>query len=437
MKYLKQLFFTILAIFLLVNESCDTSHITLEAPKPNILLIIADDMGIDASPNYDIGDTKPNMPNLEALASIGITFDNAWSYPMCSPTRASILTGRYGYRTGVLNAEDASTIPANEKTIQRFLDENTDSTYSHAIVGKWHLSSNEPNRPNDMGVGYYAGILGGAVNNYNQWQLTENGEQGLSQEYVTTKITDLAINWINEQEKPWFCWVAYNAPHTPFHLPPTEMHSQGALPEDTASVSANPMPYYMAMLESLDYEIGRLADNISAEDYDNTIVIFIGDNGTTRQVLQAPYQDGQAKGTLFQGGVHIPMIVAGDGVTRFNQRDSSLVHTADLFSTIAEIAGLDLPTYEDSYSFKDLLKNDVGNARDYNYSEVLNDTPNKSGYTIRNERYKLIRFDSGNQRFYDLWTDPYEQSNLLGEGLSTEEQTAFEELLAEFAVLRN
>ena len=437
MKYLKQLFFAILAIFLLVNESCDTSHITLEAPKPNILLIIADDMGIDASPNYDIGDTKPNMPNLEALASIGITFDNAWSYPMCSPTRASILTGRYGYRTGVLNAEDASTIPANEKTIQRFLDENTDSTYSHAIVGKWHLSSNEPNRPNDMGVGYYAGILGGAVNNYNQWQLTENGEQGLSQEYVTTKITDLAINWINEQEKPWFCWVAYNAPHTPFHLPPTEMHSQGALPEDTASVSANPMPYYMAMLESLDYEIGRLADNISAEDYDNTIVIFIGDNGTTRQVLQAPYQDGQAKGTLFQGGVHIPMIVAGDGVTRFNQRDSSLVHTADLFSTIAEIAGLDLPTYEDSYSFKDLLKNDVGNARDYNYSEVLNDTPNKSGYTIRNERYKLIRFDSGNQRFYDLWTDPYEQSNLLGEGLSTEEQTAFEELLAELEVIRN
>ena len=437
MKYLKQLFFTILAIFLLVNESCDTSHITLEAPKPNILLIIADDMGIDASPNYDIGDTKPNMPNLEALASIGITFDNAWSYPMCSPTRASILTGRYGYRTGVLNAEDASTIPANEKTIQRFLDENTDSTYSHAIVGKWHLSSNEPNRPNDMGVGYYAGILGGAVNNYNQWQLTENGEQGLSQEYVTTKITDLAINWINEQEKPWFCWVAYNAPHTPFHLPPTEMHSQGALPEDTASVSANPMPYYMAMLESLDYEIGRLADNISAEDYDNTIVIFIGDNGTTRQVLQAPYQDGQAKGTLFQGGVHIPMIVAGDGVTRFNQRDSSLVHTADLFSTIAEIAGLDLPTYEDSYSFKDLLKNDVGNARDYNYSEVLNDTPNKSGYTIRNERYKLIRFDSGNQRFYDLWTHPYEQSNLLGEGLSTEEQTAFEELLAELEVIRN
>ena len=146
MKHLKQLFFAILVTFLLVNESCDTNNILLEAPKPNVLLIIADDMGIDASPNYDIGDIKPHMPNLEALASIGITFDNVWAYPMCSPTRASILTGRYGYRTGVLNAESASTIPANEKTIQRFLDENTDSSYNHAIVGKWHLSSNEPNR---------------------------------------------------------------------------------------------------------------------------------------------------------------------------------------------------------------------------------------------------------------------------------------------------
>ena len=97
-----------------------------------------------------------------------------------------------------------------------------------------------------------------------------------------------------------------------------------------------------------------------------------------------------------------------------------------------------MPTYEDSYSFKDLLKNDVGNARDYNYSEVLNDTPNRSGHTIRNERYKYTKLDSGQQRFYDLWADPYEQNNLiLGDGLNAEEQTVLEELSAELEEIRN
>lgn len=403
---------------------------------PNILLIIADDIGLEATPGYDIGNIKPNMPNVQHLASQGITFDNVWSYPVCSPTRSSILTGRYGYRTGVLNANDNSTIPVTEKTIQSFLDENTSKAYSHAIIGKWHLSENEPNRPTQMGVDYYAGTLGGGVANYNKWPLTENGESNSYSGYITTKLTDLAINWINQQDKPWFCWMAYTAPHTPFHLPPDNMHSQGSLPGDQASIDANPLPYFMATIESLDFEIGRLLENIPVDELDNTVVIFVGDNGTHPLVIQAPYQNDQSKGSLYQGGILVPMIISGKGVTRINKRDDNLIQTTDFFSTVAEIAGVTLPIYEDSYSFNSLLTSSIKGQRTYNYSEILDSNPNKSGYTIRDKQYKLMVLDNGSRRLYDLSSDPSEQYNLRLSDLTPEQETIEQELLNEAMQIR-
>lgn len=404
--------------------------------RPNILLIIADDLGLDATPGYPIGSIKPEMPRLNALAAAGITFDQVWSFPVCSPTRASILTGRYGYRTGVLNAEEASTIPITETTLQTRIDESTNQAYSHAIIGKWHLSNGEPTRPTDMGVGYYAGLLGGGVQDYFTWPLTQDGQTAQYSGYITTKITDLAIDWIDQQTQPWFAWVAYTAPHTPFHLPSDSLHSQGPLPTDQASIDANPLPYYMAMIESVDAEMGRLMDHLPAEELANTIVIFIGDNGTSPQVLQAPYTNGQGKGSLYQGGIHIPMIIAGKGVTRNNVRESSLVSTTDLFATIAELTGADLPAWEDSYSFAPLLSQATTSARTWNYSEVLNSTPMRSGYAIRNARYKLIQFDSGNQELYDLEVDPYEQDDLLSGTLTLEQATALQELTSQAALIR-
>ncbi len=221
-----------LLVFLSCSKDDKTSETIPEPSKPNILLIIADDFGLDACPNYSLGTSKPNMPELQKLINKGITFDNFWANPMCSPTRASILTGKYGVKTGVLNATDASTINASEKTIQSYLDDNLGKIYSHSIIGKWHLSDNEPNRPTEMGIDYFTGLLKGTVNNYNQWNLVENGVSSVNTAYITTKITDLAIDWINNQDANWFCWLAYNAPHTPFHLPPDYMHSQGTLPTD-------------------------------------------------------------------------------------------------------------------------------------------------------------------------------------------------------------
>jgi len=406
--------------------------------KPNILLVIADDMGIEATPGYDIGSLKPNMPNLERLATNGIIFDNFWAYPVCAPTRASILTGRYGYRTGVLNAEDALTIPATEKTLQTFLDENTNKAYSHALFGKWHLSNNEPNRPMAMGIGDYAGLLGGGVNDYYNWPFTQNGQTNSYSGYITSKITDLAIDWVNTQEQPWFCWLAYTAPHTPFHLPPSEMHVQGDLATDQASIEANPTPYFMAMCESIDHELGRLLESIPEDVLENTIIIFIGDNGSHPQVVQEPFASNQSKGSLFLGGVNVPMIISGKGVARINSREKSLIGSTDLFSTIAEIAGVDLPTYQDSYSFNSLLTTAVSGMRNFNYSEILNtDNPNRSGYTISDGIYKLIQLDSGRRYLYDLQIDPYEKIDLMTGTLNASQELALQTLESKSLEIRN
>lgn len=405
--------------FLISGCKNDDTVLPPETPThPNILLVIADDLGIEATPNYPIGDIKPHMPTLESLASSGITFDNVWANPLCSPTRATILTGRYGYRTGVLNPESASIIPATEQSIHKYLDENTNQSYNHALIGKWHLSYNY-NRLSQMGIGYYAGNLLGAISDYFEWALTENGNTEQFSGYATSKTTDLAIDWINSQDKPWFCWLAYNAAHTPFHLPPDHMHSQGSLPSDPATINANPMPYFLAMTESIDYEMGRLLNAIPPSVKDNTLVIFIGDNGSHKQVIQPPYTPSQSKGSLFQGGINVPMVISGKGVSRMGERDENLINSSDLFATIADVAGVNVNNYEDSQSFKPLLSSAAQGSRDYCYAEYWSDGSDVSGYAVRNDQYKLIQYDSGTQLFFDLMNDPFEQQNLLSGSLTS------------------
>ena len=242
-------------------------------------------MGVDATPGYGIGTIQPHMPNLMELQASGITYDNVWSAPMCAPTRATIISGKYGINSGVLNTSNAGTLPETETTIQAYLDQQLGNLYANALIGKWHLSNNENSRPNEMGIDYFAGLIPGTLTDYNQWELTINEQTNTNEEYITTKLTDLAIEWVNAQEKPWFCWLAYTAPHSPFHLPPAKMHSQGGLVDDPASLEVNPRPYYMAMIESIDYEIGRLLSQIPIAERENTVVIFVGDNGTPGSVI--------------------------------------------------------------------------------------------------------------------------------------------------------
>ena len=301
------------------------------------------------------------MPNLESMMSRGIRFNNFWSNPTCTPTRGSIITGKYGFRTGVTEVGDL--MPLSEVSLQSHLDD-AGSGYNHAVVGKWHLANNDASHPTNMGVNYYAGLLSGGVQSYNSWNFTENGQTSNSTEYTTTKFTDLAIDWVDQQTQPWFLWLAYNAPHTPFHLPPNNLHNQGNLPTDQASIDANPLPYYMAMLEAMDTEIGRLLNSMSDTERDNTVIIFIGDNGTPGETAQA-YLSSRAKGSIYNGGVNVPMVISGKNVTRVNAVENALLNSTDLFATISELAGNTTSEINDSKSFKDILTSTNAVTRDY------------------------------------------------------------------------
>ncbi|SFA81755.1 sulfatase-like hydrolase/transferase [Algoriphagus aquimarinus] len=424
----------LLLLLVCIISSCDASlQETAPLPipstsQPNIVFIIADDMGLDASPGYSVAGQKPNMPSIQNMINTGIVFTNVWSNPTCSPTRATILTGRYGFRTGV--TEVGIDLPTTEVSLFKYLSEQTGDAYSNALIGKWHLS-NSATHPSEMGVEYYAGFLRGAVQSYYDWDLTINGSTSISTEYATTKLTDLAIDWIAEQEKPWFLWLAYNAPHTPFHLPPSNLHSQGALPDDQASINSNPLPYYLAMLEAMDTEMGRLINSIPAEQRENTVFIFLGDNGTPRQVVQT-YDRFHAKDAIYQGGINVPMVISGKNVSRIQATEDALINTTDLFATIAAIAGVEVSEINDSKSFKSLLEQANLPFRNYVFAERGEEN------TIRNLTHKYLLFEDGIEESYNLSADPFETNDLLKNlPLSNADQLILDELKSELKSIRN
>lgn len=403
--------------------------LTAFSQSQNVLLIIADDVGLDPVPNYmPEALEKAKMPNLEKMMSEGVTFDNVWANPICSPTRASILSGKYGKHTGVLNPTDMAQISTDETTLHEQIDQSSGGTYKSSLIGKWHLGGgrNVPDYPNETGIEYFAGIIGGAVQDYFDWSLVINGQTENSTDYCTTKITDLAIDWINDQPQPWVCWLAYNAPHSPFHVPPRDLYSGTDLMDDPDMIADNPLPYYLAMLESLDMEMGRLFAAIPPDELENTTIIFIGDNGTPTQVLQDPYPNRRGKGTLYQGGVLVPMVASGAQVNRINERESGLINASDLFTTIVELTGTDLPQIHNSFSFKNLLENSGTSPRNCVYAE--SSTNQANGFAVRDETYKLIELQNESDQFFNLIEDPLEANNLLNRGLSANEQGAYDQL---------
>jgi len=389
---------------------------------PNILLIIADDLGLDASPWHPgYGSQKPNTPNLDALAQDGLVFENVWSNPVCSPTRGSILTGKYGVHTGVLGpvSKDDPGILLSETSLQSLITEQAPTDYAQAVIGKWHLSTDNNgsnDNPNLMGVPHYSGLISGGVGNYSNWRKVTNGQTSQSTTYATTEFTNDAIDWVDAQNKPWFLWLAYTAPHTPFHLPPKELISDQTL--DGSDIESNPLPYYFAAIEAMDSEIGRLLNSIDPSERDNTVIIFMGDNGTPNQVVQAPFSKGNAKGSLKRGGINVPFMMHGPNIG--SGREDALVNTSDLFATIADLSGVPIKNYENSYSLVPLLTGGQ-TERDSLYAEI--NTTNKqggasknNGWTVQQNSYKYTQLDNGQELLFNITTDPYEQTNLANNG---------------------
>lgn len=386
----------------------------------NVLLIIADDYGVDSQSLYNTtAGATPPTPNINALAAQGVRFTNAWACPVCSPTRACLLTGRHGFRTGVgeaVTAAAANGLTAAEVTLPEII--TTHGGIQSACFGKWHLSAGAPaataSAPNTIGGWpHYAGATIGVLPSYTAWTKVTNGVSAASTTYATTDVVNDAVAWINARTTaahPWLAWVAFNAPHTPFHNPPASLHSYGASP-------ATNLLKYRAAVEAMDTEIGRL---LAAVNLATTTVIFMGDNGTPGQVIQAPYTNAKAKDTLYDGGVRVPLIVRGPGVVNPGRTSSAMVHAVDLFSTQLELAGVSVPSALtlDAQSFVPVLTNQSAGSRTRLFTDQFDQSDaTVGGRAIRDDRYKLIRLNTGSDLFFDLQSDPAEGTNLLASGI--------------------
>jgi arylsulfatase A-like enzyme len=405
----------------------------------NVLLLIVDDWGIDSSPVDNVGGSNlPIMPNLTSLASGGVRFLNAYAQAQCSPTRAAILSGRYAFRTGV-GSPGGVNFATSEVTLADALIAN--AGYAAGSVGKWHLGGGDAG-PRDLGGWQYFAGSSGNVSSYTNW--TKLSSVGISPPvsatnttYATTENTTDAINWINSQgSSNWFAWVAYNAPHSPFHAAPAVVAGQN---NPYATINNN-RQRYESMLWAMDAEIGRL---LSAVDLNSTTVIIIGDNGTPGGVIQAPFNNTHSKATLYEGGTHVPLVIAGKTVQSVNTTSDKVVHAVDLYSTILEIAGVNptsLGVTLDSQSLIPVL-NGSDTADRYSVCEAFG-TDTNPGRAIRKDDYKLIihddpliTTDTAVLEFYHLSTDQNETNNLLAGTLTAAQQTAYNNLLVKNVAL--
>jgi arylsulfatase A-like enzyme len=405
--------------------------------RPNILFIIADDLGAESVSLYPdlVGDSGAvPIPNLEALAEDGLVFDNAWASPVCSPTRGTILSGLYGHKTGVTTV--GNVLPTSTVTLFDRLSADS-PTYEHALFGKYHVGGGNsasvdplpggayPQAPGilqhvrDLGITTFRGILAGGINDYFNWTTWDiNAPEATTTTFATTALTDYAIDFIHEHEEgkpdePWFVYQSYNAPHAiigggaPFQVPPSELHSVEIPGNPAPGTVATSIPVYKALVQSLDTEIGRLLAEV---DLEKTTVIFVGDNGTPGGVKDTGTGVRASKGGVYEGGVRVPLVIAGAGVTRQGREDDLFV-VSDIYASVLDLAGVPTSHVNNSYSVKPLLSDEAAtNGRTHSFTEVSSGTSNRS-YAVRDKRFKLVAI-SQQRALYDLVADPLETTNL-------------------------
>lgn len=409
---------------------------------PGVLIVIADDLGVEASACYDqpVAE-RPPQPTIASLCDRGVVFDRVWSNPTCSPSRAGLQTGRYAWRTGVGESvgNDSPGLPLDEHTLPMSLDA-AGLGHDHAVFGKWHLADNNNgglDHPNLAGWNHFAGLLVGELEDYSDWPKTVDGVEERSTRYVTTDNVDDALAWIRRQDGPWVAWVAFTSPHIPLHLPPRDLHSYDDLPDDQASIDADPVPYFLAMIEAMDTEFGRLLDGLGSEQLAATDIVYFGDNGSFGKNNQDVYPDGHAKASLYQGGMHVPLVIAGPSVVDGGRRSDALVDLVDIYPTVLELAGVDVAATQpadkplDGISLLPVLRDgNAEHARTVSLSEFWGPRTyyDLSGQTVTDGRFKLIRFRDGQEEAYDLVADYFETDNLLQSGLDSDARRALETL---------
>ncbi|MFH1264958.1 MAG: sulfatase-like hydrolase/transferase [Planctomycetota bacterium] len=420
-------------LLLLLVPVAATAAAPGEKPRPNIVLIIADDLGYGDLACYGCPDTR--TPVLDRLAREGVRFTNFYANaPECTPTRTALMTGRYQQHVGGLECaigtgnvgryDDAIRLadrhdlglPTSETTIVRLLKE---AGYTAAGFGKWHLGYEPKFGPLEHGFDHFFGPLGGGVDYYYhcEWDgvamLYENQRPVRREGYLTDLITDGAVEFVRAHAgpKPFFLYLPYTAPHTPLEGP----DDKPPAPRTQEDWNKGTRATYVKMVERLDWGIGKILAALDDRRFaDNTLVIFFSDNGGTKTARNDPFSG--YKGGLFEGGIREPCIVRWPGVIPKGRVSDQMSITLDFSKSIVRVAGAQLPE-DRPFEGIDILKHvEEGRPAEPRTLFWRQRRGDRTWRAVRDGPLKyLARHDSDRleEHLFDLEADPGEKNNLL------------------------
>ncbi|HBE65862.1 MAG TPA: arylsulfatase [Rhodopirellula baltica] len=301
--------------------------------RPNVLLILTDDQGWgDLAAHRN---PKISTPTLDALANESARLDRFYVSPVCAPTRAALLTGRYPERSGVAGVTGRREVMRAEETTLAELYRS--AGYATGCFGKWHNGAQMPLHPNGQGFNEFFGFCGGHFNLYDDALLERNGTPVQTKGYITDVLTDAAVEFIqNHHDRPFFCYVPFNAPHGPFQVRRDlfDRYNDGSIDEKTAAV--------YAMVQNIDTNVSRLLKCLSDHSLDEeTIVVFLTDNGPNGKRFNGGMRG--TKGSVHEGGCRVPCFIRWTGNIQ-PQSISQVAAHIDLLPTLMQWCDIPLPT---------------------------------------------------------------------------------------------
>ena len=373
--------------------------------RPNVLLIMTDDQGWGDLHSH--GNDKIDTPVLGKLGTEGARFDRFFVSPVCAPTRAGLLTGRYHLRTGTHGVtRGRENMRADEVTIAEVFKA---ADYSTGCFGKWHNGSNWPYHPNAQGFDEFVGFCAGHWNNYFDTHLEHNGTPIKTTGYITDVLTDFAISFIQKNKhRPFFCYLPYNAPHSPFQVPDEYFDKYKARGLN------DPLACVYGMCENLDDNIGRFLKSL---DYmkltQNTIVIFLTDNGPQTD----RYNSGMKgrKGSVHEGGIRVPCFFRWPDQIEAGVTIEQIASNIDLLPTIVDLCGVKMPKTLplDGISVAPLLTGKTAKWPDrmiFTFRPRGRAVSNAPG-SVRTRRWRAVT-NSGKWELYDMVEDPAQKKNV-------------------------
>lgn len=395
-----------------------------QAIRPNVLLIIADDMGYGDIGAYGATDTR--TPNLDRLASEGVRLTDFYANaPVCTPTRAALMTGRYQQRLMLerplasVGADLEAVLPVTGRSVPQLLK---DAGYRTALIGKWHLGYKPESGPRAHGFEYFWGFLSGYLDWYThvrgdgQHDVWENETPVQAQGYFHHETTRRAVAEIDRSVldgRPFFLEVAYGAPHWPFQLPTVPSVAErrnNSMTPDPSDPNAATRADYVAIMEDFDAEIGRLLARLSHHGVErDTLVIFMSDNGGEWLSRNSPLF--HRKDTVWEGGVRVPAILRWPARLPRGRVSGQVGITMDISASVVAAAGATRPDLGfEGLDLVNLLATGRTQERELMWRVIR---PGVQQRAVRAGDFKYVE-DGGLRFLFNVRTDPAEREDLTG-----------------------